>query len=282
MPFKDVLLHLPVYPDPAADELVDQAVTLCGALSRSVCAVAMPIHIPLKSNRIADALIGLAEMARDEEQKALESSRALLQRFHERAASLGLAASMTAPRSTLYEIGEHLMRLARTRDLCVFPMKDARDEAQRSAAETVAFQSGRPVVVFLPRPEGPPLKLDTVVIAWDGSRSAARAVADAMPILSTAAVVRILSVVGEKAEVAAGMAGELVRHLATHDVAAEVDEVDALGEPIGAVFRRHLATRPADLLVMGAFGHSRAREFVLGGATRSVLSDPPIPVLLSH
>ncbi|WP_052516795.1 universal stress protein [Brevundimonas abyssalis] len=88
--------------------------------------------------------------------------------------------------------------------------------------------------------------------------------------------------VGEKASARSGQGAEVIRHLALHGVQATVDEVDAAGRPIGQVLETYMNQQDADLLVMGGFGHSRVRDFLLGGATGALLKDPKFPVLLSH
>jgi nucleotide-binding universal stress UspA family protein len=75
---------------------------------------------------------------------------------------------------------------------------------------------------------------------------------------------------------------ELAKYLARHSVDVVLDEVDAEGRDIGDGFEAHVTYRSANLLVMGAYGHSRIREFVLGGATKSMLARPPVPIFLSH
>ena len=106
--------------------------------------------------------------------------------------------------------------------------------------------------------------------------------ADALPILKQAGQVRVLMVVNDKPEAIPNQGAEALRHLGMHGITAHLDEVDAAGEPIGTVFDRYLADLAPDLLVMGAYGHSRAREFLLGGATEHTLKDPVCPVFLSH
>src|SRR4029450_4325432 len=129
---------------------------------------------------------------------------------------------------------------------------------------------GRPVIVFpdsmevLPAPH-----FGTVAIAWDGGAKAARAVADAMPLLVQASQVRILVVTREKSTTQPGAALDLVRHLEAQGVSSVVDEASIDKRDIGRAIREYIADRDVDLLVMGGFGHARAREFVLGGATRS-------------
>ncbi|MCI3953839.1 MAG: Universal stress protein UspA, partial [Burkholderiales bacterium] len=124
--------------------------------------------------------------------------------------------------------------------------------------------------------------LDTVAIAWDFSRPAARAVADALPLLERAKRVRVVTVVNEKDIASRRSSAELARHLARHGIDIVLDEFDSMGRRIGAALEAYVASRNADLLVMGAYGHSRVREFILGGATRSMLARPPVPVFLSH
>lgn len=124
--------------------------------------------------------------------------------------------------------------------------------------------------------------LRKVAIAWDGGPCAARAVAEAMPLLGRAAQVRVFTVVGEKPSVEPGLAAELVRHLGAHGVVAAVDEVDIGGRAIGAALDAYLKAQAPDLLVMGAYGHSRLQEFVLGGATEHMLWETKVPTFLAH
>jgi nucleotide-binding universal stress UspA family protein len=124
--------------------------------------------------------------------------------------------------------------------------------------------------------------LDTVVVAWDFSRPAARAVADALPILEKAKHVLVVTVTNEKVIDTKLSGAELAKHLARHGVDVVLDTVDAAGRGIGDVLESYVTSRNADVLVMGAYGHSRIREFILGGATQSMLSQPPLPIVFSH
>ena len=131
-------------------------------------------------------------------------------------------------------------------------------------------------------PPSGPFELNTVVVAWDFSRSAARAVADAIPVLEKARTVRIVTVVNEKVIDSKHSPEQLAKNLSRHGIDVIVDRVDAAGWSIGESLMREVTSRNADLLVMGAYGHSRFREFVLGGATQSMLSKPLLPILFSH
>lgn len=282
MPYKDILLHLESYPDATPDLALDQGLTLCAALGEQVTALAPQVAIPLKTNRIADFALNLGDMAKTEEGRSRENAARLLDRFEEQAKGLGVFAGRLSPSAEVFEAPDITARLARTRDLCVIPYgREA--GAYTAVAEAMIFASGRPVVVFRPRADRPLSQdLGTVVVAWDGSQTAAAAVSAAMPALTAARKVIVLTVLNEKASAGSGAAQDLVRHLACHGVSAQIQEFDAAGAKIGSVLE-HVAIRSeADLLVMGAYGHSRAREFVLGGATRSILEAPPIPVLLGR
>src|SRR5262249_46821179 len=145
-------------------------------------------------------------------------------------------------------------------------------------AESVFFGSGRPRVV-LPhvRKRTGSFALDPVTVVWVFSQPAPRAIPDALPILEKAKRVCVLTVTREEAIDTRRCGEQLEKHLARHGVDVVLDEVDAKGRSIGDAFEAHVTYRNADLLVMGAYGHSRLREFVLGGATKSMLTRPPAP-----
>ena len=132
------------------------------------------------------------------------------------------------------------------------------------------------------RIKGGPLEAEYIAVAWDGSKPAARAMADAMPLLQKAKEVRLLVVLNEKALASDQLGEEAARYLARHGVRVILDEVDAKRRTIAEVFESFISSNGIQLLVMGAYGHSKYRELILGGATKSMLSNPPVPVLLSH
>ena len=120
------------------------------------------------------------------------------------------------------------------------------------------------------------------MIAWDGSRVAARAVSDARDFLQRAQSITIVSVTDEKILPHDDPGNKLAEYLIRHDLQATVAQVQGRGHPIAETLQEHARETGADMLVMGAFGHSRIRDFVLGGATNGILKDLRLPVLLSH
>lgn len=144
--------------------------------------------------------------------------------------------------------------------------------------ELSLFQEGRPVLFM---PKGKPARLidGVVLVAWNGSPQAFHAITAALPILAKAKAVHVCSV-PEKA-ITADAAAELVRYLDWHGIKAEA-VAPAKGKSAAAALEAAVKHTKADLLVMGAYTHSRLREWVLGGVTQHYLSDAKIPVLMAH
>jgi nucleotide-binding universal stress UspA family protein len=151
--------------------------------------------------------------------------------------------------------------------------------------EGLIFQSGRPLLIFS---GGGTDRLsnsfDHAAIAWDRSQQATRAVADAMPFLQSAKTVRVFTVTDKQMpterETSDGEA--LVKHLAAHSIEARFETIPRSGASIGKMFEAYVKNNAIDLLVMGAYRHSRLREFFMPGATYTVVGDPPCWVLMSH
>lgn len=282
MALNDILLHIDSYPEATPAAAIEQAVGFVGAIGGTVSALAVQVSIPIHSNRVADYLIGLSDMAHEEEANSRAACHASLAHFRSEAKTAGVLGKALTETADLYLVADTVAARSRTRDLCVVPLAGPYD-GQIGVVESVVFDSGRPVLVFRAGEASlSALGPMSVVVAWDGSRSAARAMADALPLLSHAKAIRVLTVLNEKPSAATGLGAEAVRHLKAHGLAAVAEEVDANGRPIGEVLDAYLEEHQPDLLVMGAYGHSRLREFVLGGATEHVLRRPKAPLFLSH
>ena len=170
----------------------------------------------------------------------------------------------------------------RTADLAILGLGNPDSsvaDAQGFRLDDVIVACGRPVlglpIANLPKEIG-----RNVVLAWDGSRGAGRAMHDALPLLAEAASVAVLSV--EPDEATRSSAQSAVAHLRRHGIAAEAREIANAGMEIGQVVLAQCEYLGADLVVAGAFGHSRLRESIVGGVSRSLLRQMLIPVLMSH
>ncbi|MFM9884234.1 MAG: universal stress protein [Burkholderiales bacterium] len=179
-----------------------------------------------------------------------------------------------------------LLARGRCADLIVLGQRDPRAEGYTDAPDLpaeVVLGAGRPVLI-VPFAGTFSAFGEHVVIAWNGTRESARAVADALPILAHAKSVLILSGAENKTaktRIVAAATG-VIRFLERHGVKAELHDLGRHRFDVGAKILAFCAERNADLLVMGAYGHSRARELVLGGVTQSLMEAMTVPVLMSH
>jgi nucleotide-binding universal stress UspA family protein len=277
MAIKDILLTLTSYPDQTPVSVVNGAVSLASSLDAHIAAISCEVHVQVPGSFLSFGTAG--GIAAGEAHRSLKTAQALLAAFESAAEKAGVLHETILERSLSHRVPDRLVEYARLRDLTIVPVPDSYDQWY---AEAIIFGSGRPTLVF---PESAPLgafELNTVIVAWDFSRAAARAVADAIPMLEKAKTLRIVTVTNEKVIDSKHSSEELAKNLSRHGIDVVVDRVDAAGRSIGNVLKREVADYNADLLVMGAYGHSRFSEFVLGGATKSMLSKPPLPILFSH
>ena len=206
-----------------------------------------------------------------------ESARAL---FEDIAGRRSLSAEW---RSAAGDPAELAALHGRYADLAILGQIDPAATGFRPRPEEVALRAGRPVLV-IPYIGAPADIGSRVLVGWDGSREAARAVHDAMPFLAAASSVTVLAVDPEQKR---GVHGEIPGadislHLARHGVRAEVECTSSGGIGVGNVLLSRASDLGADLLVMGAYGHSQMRERMLGGATRTVLASMTLPVVMAH
>ena len=278
----DILLHIDSYPEPTSHEAIEQAIGFAKSLGARLSALALRVHFPVRSNFIADYLIGLSDLAEAEEAKSLAACHDCLDHFKVQAERAGVFGEALLEPVEFFLAPDRVALKARTRDFSIIPVEKPLD-GQGEVVRSVIFGSGRPAVIFRHGVSRLPVApFGLIVVAWDGSATAARAMADALPLLQRAREVRVLTIINEKPTAITGSGAEAVRHLRVHGVAAEVEEVDAAGGRIDGVLDAYLARRAPDLFVMGAYGRSRVREFVLGGATEHMLFEPKTPLFLSH
>jgi len=176
-----------------------------------------------------------------------------------------------------------LSTLARRFDLSVFMQSEPNGVNNDDMIETSLFQSGRPLIV-VPYIQRDGLKLDHVVCCWDGSRAAARAFNDALPLLVKATKVDLLIVLNEKTnsnqKEIRGV--EMATHLARHDVKVQIVTVPAADIDVASAILSYIADISGTLVVMGGYGHAKLREVILGGVTRDMLKSMTVPVFMSH
>ena len=180
---------------------------------------------------------------------------------------------------------EHVALHARYADLCVLGQEDPDGTQQAATAtlEAALFDSGRPVLV-IPYAGSFETIGSRVLVGWNASAQAARAVHDALPLVRPGGSVTISAVNPRRGIDAHGdePGADIARHLARHGLTVQVEHTVAPEIGAGDMLLNRASELSADLLVMGAYGHSRLRETILGGVTRTLLRQMTIPVLMAH
>jgi nucleotide-binding universal stress UspA family protein len=274
---KDLVVNLGV--GKPHDVAVDYAISIAETFDAHLCGIAFSYE-PVVAPSIMG---GVSADAIDAQRAASEqAANAAIAGFEAAAKREGVVAEHRKLEASLGGAGDLFGRLARRFDLSVVGQAEPKHGvAQDLLIEGALFGSGRPVVV-VPYIQKGGLKLDRVLICWDGSRPAARAIADAMPFLARSVAIDIVIVAGgrEKSDEIAGV--DMGEHLARHGLKIEIKRIVSADMDVANTILSYAADSGADFIVMGGFGHSRLREFVLGGATRGILAAMTVPALMSH
>jgi nucleotide-binding universal stress UspA family protein len=272
-------LPIATYPETIGEAALGNAVDIAAALGASLRVIAIRVDIPDVSNALSKFLLDTPQLIRDAETKSRIEGDRLARLVKDKAIAVGVevsVGSVTAPVAALADVAAvH----ARYLDLSLVPVEFG-NETSRMMAEVVVFGSGRPVLLVPDRVK--PSAFGHVAIAWDGSRAAARAVADARAFLQRATKISVFTVYDEKPIKEKDAGERLAVALRESGLPAEAVVLDLEDCPIAETLQLGALEHDANLLVMGGYGHSRLRDFVLGGATAGVLSDLRLPVLLSH
>ncbi len=261
--------------DPRLDERLATARTLGQRFDAHVLGLhIMPLPVVPLGYGEAAAYVG-PEIIEAQRAANAEVAARLQQRFE---AALAELAPDVAWRAVEGDPAVAALQAARTSDLVVAPQSDLHglDLLEPDLAEHLAMGAGVPVLI-LPRGGWKADLGRRVLIAWNGSRQATRAVHDALPLLAHADGVTLLTVGEEAAE----SAEEAIAMLTRHELEVTGEQVAEVGEPLGAFLLRKAAEHGCDTLVMGAYGHSRLRELILGGTTRHILAHAELAVLAS-
>ena len=273
---KDIVVNLGLG---AHDPAGDYAISLADAFRAHVLGVAFSFDPVIPGMVMGGLPPEFIESQRTESDK---KARAAVARFEKAANQAGISAETRIISASVSGAADQLGRLARRFDMAVVGQADGdKGMADEVVDEGVLFECGRPVI-FVPFIQKIGLKLDRVMVCWDGSRAATRAIADSIPLLQKAKEVEIVLVTskGFKADEAPGV--DLAKHLARHKLDVNLKRITSPEIDVASTILSYAADTSADMIVMGGYGHSRLREFVLGGVTRSILETMTVPVLMSH
>lgn len=260
------------------DFAADYALSVAATFGAHLVGTAFVYDAVIPDGALGAIPVDLIELQQEENSKTANTA---VERFNAGAKAAGVSAETRTLDATLGGAAALFGRIARRFDLSVVGQAQREHGASEDLLiEAALFELGRPVVL-VPYIQKQGLKLDRVVVCWDGERTAARAIADAMPFLERAKAVDVLVVAEErKQEEIAGV--DMIAHLVRHGVPATAKRTSKGDISIENVILSYTADSGADFLVMGGYGHSRLREFILGGVTRGILASMTLPVLMSH
>lgn len=257
----------------------DYAISLAAAFEAHIVGVGFIYEPVIPGSMLGGIPTDLIEVQREENSRAAKEATA---RFEAATKAAGVSAETRMVDASVAGAADLFGRIARRYDIAV--VGQARREqgaSEELMIEGALFGSGRPLVV-VPHAHKQGLKLDRIVICWDGSRPAARAIADSLPFLRRAQSIDIVVVTGERDRSGEITGVNMRRHLARHGIMVEIKHITGGGSGVQSAILSHAAESGTDFMVLGGYGHSRLREFILGGVTRSILRSMTVPVLMSH
>lgn len=274
MSIKNILLS--VAPRPEEDPGINFAISMASALKANVDAriYALEPEVPV------GAFGGLpAELLQSYRASLKQEAEAAAKRFEEAAGRAKVPHSRAIEMTTLSEATSDFARVGRTYDVSVLTQSDGGIyHVGDLFIEAALFHSGRPVVLA-PKKGRTDFSLERVLIAWDGGVNAARAVAASLPLLALAKKIEVLSI-GENSKIRDTLGERLTNNLERQGLDAEFKRRD--GDDPPRVILKEAEAWSASMLVMGAYGHSRLREFVFGGVTHFMMEQATLPVLMAH
>ncbi len=273
---KDLIVNLGLG---AKDPAGNYAISIAETFSAHVLGVAFSYEPVIPGSVMGGIPPEFIESQRAESDKAAKDAVA---RFQKAAELAGVSAETRILSASVAGAADQIGRLARRFDLVVVG-QPAREQPvpEEVLDEGVLFESGRPVI-FVPFIQTAGMKLGRVLVCWDGSRAASRAIGDALPILQKAKQVEIIIVGGKPPKSGEVSGADLGQHLARHGLKVDVKRITSPDIDVASTILSYAADSSADMLVMGGYGHSRLREFVLGGVTRGLLESMTVPTLMSH
>ncbi|MCC2095809.1 MAG: universal stress protein [Hyphomicrobiales bacterium] len=275
MPIKDIMMV--VDPGPEGAQLDEYTLSLAQTAGAHITAVGYATQIIAPVSFVGDYPYDLMIEAVEEARGAAQAAYARL----EEAAPAGVNTEFTLLEGLSGEVQGAIGRAARNFDITVVRQSAPDDtEFSRQALVNVLFSSGRPAIV-VPYIHKGPANLDRALVAWDGGMVAARALAGAMPLLTQSKVVEVVSVSNSSEDENDLPAFDVTRHLARHGINAEMKQITP-GSDIASTLLSHASDIGANYMVMGCYGHSRMREMVLGGTSRTILDSMTIPLVMAH
>lgn len=276
----DRIAYIPLNtcPEGPSDAATLATIGLAGTLDCRMHVATFAVNIPPVASPLGGVLINVKGMAcaiEDRSKAECDRLRALI----EAAARDSRHVTFVHHQPVMGAALDWATTESRYFDLALTPWSPDSASTQ-DMAQSLVFGTGLPVVLV--PPSANVARVDHIAIAWDESRVAARALGDALRLLADGGRVTVLTVNDEKRLSGVGIAETLAKSLEARGFAAKAVTLGLEGKSVARTLQDGAIREDAQLLAMGGFGHSRLRDFVLGGATKGILSDLRLPVLMAH
>lgn len=272
----DIAVLLPV--DRPAGALIDCAAAVAGMFEAHLDGIACAYQAlnPMIAFE-ASAVVMAAQYETGQEQAA-----AVLDQFEIAARRLNIPHDAKSTFNVSYAATRTVTEMSRLYDLNIVAQPDSSSPSQTDfLSEAVLFGSGRPMLM-IPYINRGTFSLDRVLICWDGKAPAARAVHNAAPFLRKAKAIDVVAINEDEESAGEASLAAFVAHLARRDLPATPHRLTADTSNVHNAILSLAADNDSDLIVMGGYGHSRFREFILGGVTRGMFETLTVPALISH
>jgi nucleotide-binding universal stress UspA family protein len=274
---KDIAVLLPI--DRPAGALIDYAASLAKRFEAHLDGIACVYQ---SMNPMIASEAAAVAMGADYDSGADRAAAAVLDQFELATRTLDVEHDARSTFDVSFAATRTLTGMSRLYDLNVVAQPDrANPSATDFLAETILFGSGRPLLL-VPYIARGAFSCDRILICWDGSLPAARAMHDALPFLRKAQTIDVVTVNEPENSDGNAAAAALQAHLARRDLAVRPFRLTASGANIHNAILSLAADNATDLIVMGGYGHSKLREFILGGTTRGIFESLTVPALISH
>jgi nucleotide-binding universal stress UspA family protein len=278
MPTQTAYLPLVSYPETIPDDAILATLNFAASIGCDLHVTTFSVKIPQLRSPLGVLLVDVPALVQAAEEKSRSECRRLKD-YVQKAAGQKTRLTVTNREIVFGAALDTASAEARNYALALIPWSaDAR--AINDMADAVVFGSGRPTIV-VPSTSTPPMKLDRIAVAWDGSRVAARALWDALTLFPDSQIT-LITIGDEKPLSRPDLASSLSSSLKERGYNAVPLDITLGDRTISTALQDSAIDAGAELLAMGGFGHSRIRDFVLGGATKGTLVDLRLPVLFSH
>jgi len=278
MAYKNILVHID--DSKVSSKRLEAAIGLAQAHGAHLTGIYAAIKPSLPGSVVAEVPAQLLDVLGEQAAARAAAAETAFTEVVERA---GLSSDFRSAQCPSSHVAEVVALNARYADLAILGQPEPKNggEVDAEVPEDVVLSTGRPALIIPYIGAGKEIG-KRVLVAWDGGREAARAVNDALPLLEKAESVTVLVINPSHGGHGEQPGADIALHLARHGITVEVQHIEVRDLSTGNALLSRLADADVDLLVMGAYGHSRLRQMVLGGVTREVFQQMTVPVLMSH